>query len=68
MSHTARIPMTLEVTYKSDGQLTLDEIANVISLSVGTSNTDELDVLYYHWEANYTVDQGSVRPPQGVKA
>jgi hypothetical protein len=67
MSHKARIPMILEVTYGGDDVLTLDEIANIMSLSVTSSNTDELDILNYHWEAGYTFDQGSVRPPRGVK-
>jgi hypothetical protein len=59
--------MTLEITYTSNTQLTrpltLDEIANLISLSVKSHSTDELDVLNYHWEADYTVDNGSLRPP-----
>jgi len=53
MSHKARIPMILEITYGGDDVLTLDEIANIMSLSVTSSNTDELDILNYHWEANY---------------
>ena len=65
MSYKARIPMTLEITYTTLANggrpLTLDEIANIMSLSVSSSSKDELDVLYYHWEADYT--NGSLRPP-----
>ena len=57
--------MTLEITYTTLANggrpLTLDEIANIMSLSVTSSSTDELDVLNYHWEADYT--NGSLRPP-----
>jgi hypothetical protein len=53
MSHKARIPMTLDITYKADKPLTLDEIANIIRLLVESDSKDELDVLNYHWEANY---------------
>jgi hypothetical protein len=55
MSNKARIPMTLEITYKSDQDkpLTLDEIANIVRLLVESSSNDELEVLNYHWEANY---------------
>ena len=67
MSHKARIPMILEITYGGDDSLTLDEIADLISLTVKSHSTDELDILNYHWEANYTFDQGSLRPPRGVK-
>lgn len=74
MSHTARIPMTLVIKYKEEGasrgtkHFTLDEIANIINLYVESMDKDDLDILHYHWEANYSVDEGSVRPPQGVKA
>jgi len=67
MSHKARIPMILEITYGGDDFLTLDEVANLVSLTAKSHNTDELDILNYHWEATYTVSQGSVRPPRGVK-
>jgi hypothetical protein len=69
MIHKARIPMILEITYAYGGDdiLTLDEIANLVSLTAKSHNTDELDILNYHWEATYTVAQGSVRPPRGVK-
>ena len=55
MSNKARIPMTLEITYKSDQDkpLTLDEIANIVRLLVESSSNDQLEVLNYHWEANY---------------
>lgn len=52
MSNKARIPMTLEITYKGE-PLTLDEIANILRLSVESDSNDELEVLNYHWEANY---------------
>jgi len=67
MSHKARIPMIVEVTYGGDDFLTLYEVANLINLTVTSHDTDELDVLNYHCEATYTVSQGSVRPPRGVK-
>lgn len=69
MSHTARIPMTLVIKYKDEGDsrgtkpFTLDEIANIINLYVESMDKDNLDILNYHWEANYTFDQGSLRPP-----
>jgi len=55
MINKARVPMTLEITYKSeqDKPLTLDEIANIVRLLVESSSNDELEVLNYHWEANY---------------
>ena len=74
MSHTVRIPMTLVIKYGEKGasrgtkHFTLDEIANIINLYVESMDKDDLDILHYHWEANYSVYEGSVRPPRGIKA
>lgn len=53
MSYTEKIPVTLNITYKAEKPLTMDEIANIIRLMVESDSRDELDVLNYHWEANY---------------
>lgn len=60
MSHKARIPMILEVTYGGDDFLTLDEVANLVTLTATSHSTDELDILNYHFEATYTVGRVKV--------
>ena len=48
-NYTAKIPLTLNITYKADEELTFDQIVNIIRMKAWSDNSDELELLNHHW-------------------
>jgi hypothetical protein len=48
-NYTAKIPLTLNITYKADEELTFDQIVNIIRMQAWSDNSDELELLNHHW-------------------
>ena len=45
----AKIPLTLNITYKADSELTFDELTAIVRMYPWSSEESKLKITAYHW-------------------